>query len=317
MGEFIKIGLALGGGGARGLAHLGVLCALEKEKIPIALIAGTSMGAMVAGSYALAPRCDLLVDRFRRYLESKPFQRTNPEFLYEHTEDLPKYQGIFHRFATLVKKGLFYSQSLTKRAAISQEIFAQNINFLIDDVRIEQAQIPLAIVALDLQSAQEVVLRSGSLRQAVSASCAIPGILPPVEIDGRELVDGGWINRVPVSPLRAMGADLTIAVDVAETAEDIEDLQTGIGIVMRTNEICRCALSRLQMEEADVVIRPDVFRIHWADFRRLDECLEAGEKAMREKMGDLRRMTHRKQAKKILRLPFRFLSPKSPRRNDP
>lgn len=307
MARWLKIGLALGGGGARGLAHLGVLRTLEKEGIPISLLAGTSMGALVAAAYAGIRGSEAAIDRFRRYLTSKPFQRTNLEFLYEYREELAKHQGIFHRFAGLIKKGFFYGQSLTKRAVISEEDFSENINFLVDNIKIEDSPIPLAIVALDLKSAAEVVIRQGSLRQAVSASCAIPGILPPVKINGQELVDGGWIDRVPIRPLKEMGADLVIAVDVAEGLEEAGDLQTGIGIFMRTNEICRCALSRLQLKEADLAIQPDVSGIHWADFRRLGECLEAGEQATKEKMVEIRRLIRKRTIQTALRFPFRYL----------
>ena len=308
MGKLIKIGLALGGGGARGLAHLGVLCALEQEGIPIDRIAGTSMGSLIAGLYAHSPRCAIAVERFRRYLESQEFLKTNPDFLFNHIDDLSGYQGIFHRFASLIKKGIFYTQSLTKRAPISEENFAQNINFLLDDVQIEESRIPLAIVALDLKSGQEVILNKGSLRKAVSASCAIPGILSPVKVGDQELVDGGWINRVPVRPVKAMGADFVIAVIGAEGPDDSEDCQTGLGIVMRTNEIVRCALSQLQMEEADIILRPDVSSVHWADFRRLDECLRAGEQAALGQMDDIRRGIKRKKLRKFFHFPFRLQS---------
>ena len=303
MGKFCKIGLALGGGGARGLAHLGVLCALEREGIPIDLLLGTSMGALVASVYALSPRCDFVIERFRRYLESKEFKRSNPEFLHFHDhEEMPLYEGIFQRFASFIKRGIFYSQSLTKKAPISEEVFSQNINFLVDDVEIQQAQIPLAIVALDLISTQEVVMREGSLRTAVKASCAIPGILPPVKIGDRELVDGGWIDRVPIGPAVEMGADLVIAVDVAEGLSDREDYNTGLGIVLRTNDITRLALGRLQLKEADVVISPDVSGIHWSDFGHLDECLVAGEQATREKLDEIKSRVKRKKLKKIFGL---------------
>jgi NTE family protein len=193
---------------------------------------------------------------------------------------------------------------LTKRAPISEENFAQNINFLLDNAEIQQTQIPLAIIALDLNLAEEVVLRKGSIRKAVSASCAIPGILPPVRIDNRELVDGGWVNRVPVRPVREMGADLVIGVDVAEGLEDTEDLSTGLGIVLRTNEITRFILSQLQLKEADVVISPEVSGIHWSDFGHMDECLRAGEQAAREKLEEIKSLVKRKKIKKVFRLPF-------------
>ncbi len=306
MSKLCKVGIALGGGGARGLAHLGVLCALEKEGIAIDLLAGTSIGALVAGVYALSPRCDLGIEQFRRYLESNEFKKTNPEFMHAHDfEESALYGGIFHRFASFIRKGIFYSQSLTKRAPISEENFAQNINFLLDNVDIRQTQIPLAVIALDLHLGEEVVLRKGSLRKAISASCAIPGILPPVRMENRELVDGGWIDRVPVRPLRGMGADLVIAVDVARQLEDMEDLSTGLGIVLRTNEITRFALSQWQLKEADVVISPGVSTIHWSDFGHLDECLHAGEQATREKLDEIRSLVRRKKVEKVFRLPFR------------
>ena len=305
MSRLCRIGLALGGGGARGLAHLGVLCALEHGGVNVDLLAGTSMGALVASLYALSPKCDFVVERFQCYLESKEFKKTNPEFLHFHNrEEAPRYEGIFQRFASFIKKGIFYSQSLTKRAPISEENFSQNINFLLEDMEIQQTQIPLAIIALDLKSAKEVVMREGPLRTAVKASCAIPGILPPVKVGDRELVDGGWIDRVPVRPAREMGADLVIAVDVAEVLDETEDYSTGLGIALRTNDISRCALSRMQLKEADVVISPDVSGIHWSDFGHLDDCLRAGEQATREKLDEIKNLVRRKKLKKVFRFPF-------------
>jgi NTE family protein len=278
---------------------------MEREGIAVDLLTGTSMGALVASAYALSPKCDFVVELFRRYLESKEFQKSNPEFLHFHDhEEAPRYEGIFQRFASFIKKGFFYSQSLTKRAPISEEIFSQNINFLLEDVEIQETQIPLAIVALDLKSTKEVVMREGSLRAAVMASCAIPGILPPVRIDDREMVDGGWIDQVPIRPAREMGADLVIAVDVSEVLDDPAELNTGLGIVLRTNDISRLALTRIQLKEADLVIHPDVCGIHWSDFGHLDECLRAGEHATREKLDELNSLVKRKKIRKIFRLPF-------------
>ncbi|MBI5966480.1 MAG: patatin-like phospholipase family protein [Deltaproteobacteria bacterium] len=305
MRRICQIGLALGGGGAKGLAHLGVLCTLEREGIPIDLIAGTSMGALVGSVYARWPKGEFVVGRFRRYLESKEFKKTYPEFLHvPNHEELPTFEGIFQRFASFIKKGIFYSQSLTKRAPISEQNFAQNIDFLLDDVEIQQTQIPLAIIALDLKSAEEVVIRQGSLRKAVRASCAIPGILPPVKIGERELVDGGWIDRVPVRPAREMGADLVMAVDVAEVLDETEEYDTGLGIFLRTNDISRLALSRMQLKEADIVINPEVSGVHWSDFGHLDECLHAGEQATREKLGAIKSLMKKKKLKKIFSFPF-------------
>ncbi|MGB9698071.1 MAG: patatin-like phospholipase family protein [Thermodesulfobacteriota bacterium] len=305
MAKLIKVGLALGGGGARGLAHIGVLQALEEEKIPIDLITGTSMGALVAGVYALYPQSQTVIKKFQDYLSSKTFQKTNPEFLHDHGDkEFSKFEGIFQRFSRFIKKGVFYSQSLAKKSAISEEIFQQNIEFLLDDVEIQDTAIPLAVVALDLKSGEEAVIKRGSLRKAISASCAIPGILPPVKFQGKELIDGGWIDKVPIHPLREMGADVIIAVDVAEGLDDVEDLSTGLGIFLRSYEISRYALSTWQLKEADVVISPDVSNIHWADFGHFDHCLQAGISATKQKMPVIKKLIRHKKIKKILRWPF-------------
>ena len=301
MARWFQIGVALGGGGARGLAHLGVLCVLERAKIPIDLMSGTSMGALVGAAYALTPRCDFVADKFRRYLESKEFQKTNPDFLREPDQEAkPTFKGIFHRFATYIKKGVFYTQSLTRKAPISEEDFTQNIGFLLDPVNMETTKIPLAVVALDLKTGEEVVLKEGSLQKAVSASCAIPGILPPVILEDRCLVDGGWVDRVPVDPLRKMGADLVIAVDVAEGINESLDFDTGLDIALRSYEITQSSLSQLQMKGADVVIRPSLAGIHWSDFHRFEDCLKAGEEAAGERLDEIRSLTRRKKMKKAL-----------------
>jgi NTE family protein len=310
MGKWFKVGVALGGGGARGLAHLGVLCALEREQISFELLAGTSMGALVGGVYALTPRCDFAVDQFRRYLESKEFQKANPDFLREpEQETTTTFKGIFHRFSTFIKKGVFYSQSLTRKAPISEEDFIRNISFLLAPVNMEKTQIPLAVVALDLKTGEEVVLREGSLQKAVGASCAIPGILPPVRLGEMLLVDGGWINRVPVGPLRKMGADFAVAVDVAEGVNESMDFETGLDIVLRTNDITQHSLSQMQLKEADIIIRPDLAGIRWSDFHRLEDCLKAGEDAAREKADEIRSLIRRRKMKKAL--SFRSCFPSS------
>jgi NTE family protein len=305
MAKLIKVGLALGGGGARGLAHIGVLQALEEEKIPIDLMAGTSMGALVAGVYALYPQSPRVIRKFQDYLASKTFQKTNPEFLHDHVDkEFSKFEGIFQRFSRFIKKGFFYSQSLAKKSAISEEIFQQNMEVLLDDVEIQNTVIPLAVIALDLKSGEEVVIKKGPLRKAVSASCAIPGILPPVKFLGKELIDGGWIDKVPIHPLREMGADLIIAVDVAEGLDEVEDLSTGLGIFLRSYEISRYALSAWQLQEADIVISPDVSNIHWADFGQFENCLQAGLDAAKQKIPIIKKLISNKKIKKILRGPF-------------
>jgi NTE family protein len=111
-------------------------------------------------------------------------------------------------------------------------------------------------------------------------------------------VDGGWINRVPVGPLRKMGADFAIAVDVAEGVNESLDFETGLDIVLRTNEITQHSLSQLQLKEADIIIRPNLAGIRWSDFHRLEDSLRAGEEATKEKVDEIRSLIRRRKIKK-------------------
>ncbi|HXH28584.1 MAG TPA: patatin-like phospholipase family protein [Candidatus Polarisedimenticolia bacterium] len=286
MFEGFKVGLALGGGAARGLAHIGILKVLEQESIPIDLIVGTSVGALVGGVYATTRSAAATERRFLDFIFSKQFKRSKFDFLKETREAHP---GLFYNFISLVKKGIFYSFSMAKRSWISAEQFEHNINGVLDDVAIEQTTIPFAAVAADILKGEEVVLRNGSLRRAVSASSAVPGLLPPVALDGRMLIDGGWVTKVPVLPALKLGADLVIAVDVSKDIEDTSGFKNGLNIMVRANAIKAEALKAMQCRFADVLIEPEVGHIHWADFSAVVETVRLGEEATRRKIGSIRR----------------------------
>jgi NTE family protein len=286
MFEGFKVGLALGGGAARGLAHIGVLKVLEENEIPIDLIVGTSIGALVGGMYATTRSAAATEKRFLDFIFSKEFKRAKFDFLRESREAKP---GLFYNFISLVKKGIFYSFSMAKTAWISAEHFEHNINGLLDDVRIEETKIPFAACAADINRGEEVILQEGSLRRAVSASSAVPGLLPPVPIDGRLLIDGGWMSKVPVIPALRLGADMVIGVDVSKEIEDTSGFKNGLNIMVRANAIKAEALKEMQCRFADVLIEPNVDHIHWADFSAVVECVALGAEAARERAGEIRR----------------------------
>ena len=286
MFEGFKVGLALGGGAARGLAHIGVLKVLEEKRIPIDLIVGTSVGALVGGVYATTRSASATEKRFRDFIFSKEFKRAKFDFLKESKEAHPR---LFSNVIALLKRGIFYSLAIAKTSWVSAEQFEHNINALLDDVRIEETTIPFAAIAADISRGEEVVLQSGSLRRAVSASSAVPGLLPPVPINGRLLIDGGWINKVPVIPALSMGADMVIAVDVSKEIEDTADFKSGLNIMVRANAIRTEALKEMQCRLADVVIEPDVGRIHWADFSAMEECVARGEEATWQRVVEIHR----------------------------
>jgi NTE family protein len=285
MFEGFKVGLALGGGAARGLAHIGVLKVLEESEIPIDLIVGTSIGALVGGVYATTKSAAATESRFRDFIFSKQFKRSKFDFLRESRQARP---GLLYNFVSLVKKGIFYSFSMAKTSWISAQHFEHNINGILDDVPIEQTRVPFAAVATDIHRAEEVILQEGPLRRAVSASSAVPGLLPPVPIDGRLLVDGGWTSKVPVIPALRLGANLVIGVDVSKDMEDTSGYRSGLNIMVRANAVKAEALKDMQCRFADVLIDPEVGHVHWADFSAIVECIALGEQAARARIDEIR-----------------------------
>jgi NTE family protein len=225
-----KICLALGGGAARGLAHLGVLKVFEDAAIPIDMIAGTSLGALIGGLYASRPDADYWMGRIEQFLRSFRSRKTRLEFL-RKLEQPANNHGFFTDMAAMLRKGYFWGVTATKSAFISEREYQGLIHPLIPDIAIEETILPFGCTATDIKFGKRVIFTSGRLRTAISASCSLPGIFPPVRDQGMYLVDGGWVERVPVMCARDMGADVVIAVDVSSDVEPFED-KSGLDIVM-------------------------------------------------------------------------------------
>lgn len=287
-----KLALALGGGAARGLAHLGVIKVLEREKIPVSLIVGTSIGALVGGVYACLKDPAAAEERFLNFSRSREFRRSSFDFLKESKEPQP---GILYNLKTWFKKGIFFGSSITKTSFISAEHFEHNINSLLEDIEIQETRVPFVAVASCLETGEDLILREGSLRRAVSASCAVPGVLPPVELDGKTLIDGGWLNKIPVLPALQMGAQAVIGVDVSPDLEDTQEFRKGYDIMIRANAIRSEALKNLQCRFADILIEPRVGHIHWADFSAVEECLRCGEEAAEKALPSIRKLLRRRR----------------------
>ncbi len=283
MNQF-TVGLALGGGAARGLAHVGVLRALERAGVKVDLIAGTSIGALVGGVYAIMADAAKTEARLRQFVLSREFRRTEFDFLKDSRRDEP---SLLYSVSNLIKRGIFYSFSMTRPSFISEENFAHNIHSLIEDITIGRTAIPFCPVAADLDSGEEVVLTSGSLRRGILASSAIPGLLPPVRIDGRLLIDGGWVSKVPVLAAFKQGADMVIGVDISPELEDTRGLTRGFDVLVRANAIKAEALKNFQCKLLDVLIRPKVGSVHWADFTGALKLIDEGDRATTLKLPEI------------------------------
>jgi NTE family protein len=261
-----RVGLALGGGGAKGFAHIGVLEVLQREGIPIDLIAGTSMGGLVGALCALGKDCDLMKQTALKINVVKMLSLAD---------------------LALPKSGLFGGKAVI---SLLQKMIGRDVGF-------EELDVPLSLVATDINSGQEVVINQGSVLEGVRATISIPGIFTVVKREGRYLVDGGLVNPVPVSVAKDMGADFIIAVNVMNDVgsrrrakQDKRPKEPNIfNVLLQTLYVSSSVISRTSAVGADIVISPDTSQTGPGDFHRARQCIEQGEIAAREALPEIKR----------------------------
>jgi len=283
-----RIGLALGGGGARGFAHIGVLKALVREKIPIDIIVGTSSGALIGGAYASGMPPEEMERKIGEYLNSKEYQSSAVRTIEkahdgEHASLTRKVQGFFQNKFLLL-------QAMFKPGILSAEEFQSMIDFFIPDILTQDTNIPFRAVTTDLISGEQIVFSEGPLREAVMISSSVPGAIEPRQSGTMLLSDGGIISLVPVNAARREGADIVIAVDITRGLFSDEKLETAQEIRDRAADIAAHHLTKQELAAADVVIRPRVGNLHWSVFSHAENLITEGEKAAGEKMRDIRRL---------------------------
>jgi NTE family protein len=260
-----KVGLALSGGAARGLAHVGVLAVLEKEGIPIDMIAGTSMGAIIGAFYA----------------QGKDISQIKNAVT-----------GLSRR-----KIMSLVDLTLPRTGFIKGKRVKGWLKSIIGDVNFEDLKIPLACVATDISSGEEVVIKQGSVVEAVRASVSMPVIFTPAKWQGRYLVDGGLVDPVPVSILKEIGADFTIAVNVnpyianKSQGNKKQNLKAPniFNIMARTLNIMNYQAAMSGLQQADVTITPNVGHINPGNFHRARECILRGHRAARRAIPEIKR----------------------------
>lgn len=269
-----KIGLALGGGGAKGLAHIGVLHALQDAGIEVSHIAGTSMGAVVGGWYAATGDLDFLEQTFSELKEKDMFSMG--KLLRKHDGELFKDRSIIK---TLEEK--------------------------IKDKKVENCKIPFAAVATDVKNGDEVVFKKGSLVDVLRASTALPPIFSPVSVGKRLLMDGGFSNPVPADVVRDMGAEFVIAVDVSSKWVDITktsvDFRHTASLIYNVLSAIEYQLAQKVLKQADIILKPLVLNFKWTDFAEAEFIVRAGFKEAKKNLKDIREKTGYPQA---YRTPF-------------
>jgi NTE family protein len=277
----LKIGLVLSGGGARGIAHVGVLKWFEEHRIPVDLVAGTSMGGLVGALHAMGSS----PAEMREILNSIQWDEvlsTGPSFRqlsFRRKEDRRAYQSK-------IELGLRHGVALP--LGLSTDHY---IGLLFDRLTLPYAGIgsfdelptPFRCVATDFLRAESVVLKDGSLSSAMRATMSIPGVFRPVERDGRVLVDGGLLNNIPTDVIKKLGPDVVIAVDVAAPLGDIESIASLAGILSQSISIMMVESDRHNLRLADIIIAPDLGNLSFLDFSGIDEIIDIGYQAANRK----------------------------------
>lgn len=282
-----KVGLALGGGGARGFSHIGVLSVLEQEGVDINLIVGTSAGALVGGAYASGLSLKEVQTKIDTYLRSPEFDKSSLKTI--GLSFSPTGKTSFQKVQTFLMNRYYLVRAFLKPSILPSEEFKSLVNYLLPDIDIRDTRIPFHAVATDLINGQEVILSEGSIRQAVLASASVPGAVEPVRWGDMLLADGSITSSVPVRAARRLGADIVIAVMIGRVLPKATDgdVDTATEIIYRAGEIAANKLEETELAGADVIIRPEVGDLHWSDFTRSADLIRNGENACRESLKNI------------------------------
>jgi NTE family protein len=248
-----RIALVLGGGAAKGFAHIGVIKSLEAQSIKPDIVVGTSVGSLVAALYASG------------------------------------YDGFeLQRLAMEMKEAMVSDWSLPDRGILKGEALQEFVNRNVQGRTLEKLSRKVAVVATDLQSGEAIVFERGDTGMAVRASSSVPGLFQPVRIGGREYVDGGLVSPVPVKVARSLGADFVIAVDIS-SKPSLKPVLGTLDVLLQTFTIMGNTIAASELQQADVVIKPDISRLSSTDFQSRHLAILEGERAAQALIPEVRR----------------------------
>lgn len=292
--EDIRIGLVLSGGGAKGLAHVGVLKVIEEAGVRLDYIGGTSMGAIVGALYASGYSARELDSLF-----------THTDFTNLIQDNVPRNAKTFYEKEDSERYALtlpFTGFRISFPPALSggQNIYNELVRALyhvrdVDDF--SRLPIPFFCIATDVETGEEILLDKGYLPEAIMASGTFPSLFEPAEVNGRILIDGGVLNNYPVDEVREQGVDLIIGVDVQHGLRDREALMSATGILMQINNYRTVGAMAVKSRRTDIYIKPDIDQYSVIDFAQRDTLIAAGEKAAHEQVEALRQAAARQRVK--------------------
>lgn len=279
----LRLGIALGGGGARGAAHIGVLNGLEKADVQTSMIAGVSAGSVIGAMYALHGNAEWVEERFKKVLAKNFNSNIFIKYLSSSSEK-KSFLGnaklfIFEHFLQIIK--------LHKKSIISRNTLKKVISDLVPVESFEDLKIPLKVCATELNSGKNITYDSGDLITAIVSSCSIPGIIEPTIQNKKIIVDGGVFLPIPVQALRDK-CDFTIAVDISQNKLSILKKVNMRNLKGRSDLITSNHLKNLLSKQADFILKPNTLGSHWSNFNKSDLLIREGEIEVKNKIDNLK-----------------------------
>ena len=288
------LGIALGGGGVRGAAHVGVLQEIDNAGIKVDRISGVSAGAIIGCLYAYSLDGKWVENHFREIWSSQSFNGLTSKIFFDN--------GSEKSFSGGIKKTLtdhvIALMSLHRSSLIKNDQLRDILKMLVPIRNFDQLEIPLKIISTDIESGEDVISEKGNLIDALLKSCSIPGVMEPIMDDGRVIVDGGVSMPIPISPL-AENCDVTVAVDIGVYKFDKLKNPNAKSIKIRSDIITSNRLKLRLVSDADVVIRPDTRGLHWSRFDAGEILLKSGKEEGRKQMPFLNDLIRKKSGKLV------------------
>lgn len=281
-----EVVLALGGGGARGIAHLGVIEGIEEAGYQISHVLGISIGSLAGSMYAFDPDIKRVQQKTLDYLNGEEFKR------FEHRLQLSRSSSKetdgetspsrWDRIMKVVRANYVCQQIVRLPSLLKGELLVHAAEHLLPDSDIADAKVPLGIVAVDLLAGDRLVMNHGPVRDAVRGSSSIPGIFPPVEFGERLLCDIGVLNSLPVTAAEDLAhSSKLIAVDVSAEVQPVNECSTAVDVLVRMHEVGERLFREQVRRQADLVIRPEVGHRSWFEFQDPEVLIDLGRKAAR------------------------------------
>jgi len=278
------ITLVLGGGGFKGVAHIGVLRALQAGGVPIERVVGTSAGALIGASYCYLGDAEAMHRLVLEFLASEGFRAHSLIGFRRQPGKIPLMSRLMHG----IRRQVMLERIFRRSSAFGSSALRFIAKSMVPHADIGDLRVPLSICVLDLLRGEDLLLSEGDLRQAVIASSSVPGFFPPVEWGDTLLCDAGLVNNLPANMARAEGARRIVAVDLSDSLPPCRSDAVGMEFLLRVQEITTRLANRRCATDADVVVVPQLDGRHWLDTTRLTDVIDEGERATREQLPQIR-----------------------------